>query len=763
VIVFLFLLLTGSVARAALSVAVRARLDVRAETVVATTILACSIVLAPIYLLGVCGALRRGPLAASVVALAAGAVAASTWGVDRRAQMRRTAHELSRIARAPMDVILEAWRRRSPVLPGLLWCFALFAWMLAAAYLAPSWREWDALWYHEPIIGFSIQNGGFATVDLPAGTIQAINGYPRAAEMLSLWFAIFTGRRFIDLASVLLMPGCFAAVYAMTRRATGDRLVSAGWAAVVCTLPVYAELLQTVYVDPALAAFSAASALFVLRTPLRAREALIGALALAITANIKVSGVIIAIPLAMVAAVQLLRASGPGQRGRALLTIASGGALIIALSAATYARNWITFHNPLWPHMRVRVAWLGIDWPGDFEWGETRATTQGQINANMPWRSFLRELFLPPGGRDNTHGDVQRYGLGLVWIVLPASVIAVLQLLRESLFAVVGNASRRDRERLLQAWVLTAVVVLALATSINRTQVRYQLMTIALWIPVVAWTFRRRSPLGESLAFATLVGSFASTAWDMPMWRSFPGPSDLVALWKTDAPQRELEPRFGAPVVTEVGLAREAELTAGKTVITDDFVFPAVLWNNDYSNRVVYVRPGVDLATKADELGATWIYANSRSAADRLRANPDWKGIGALYVEGWGTAFRRVARPIAYTSDEAGGNVAVVDLSHAEVVANIPVGKRPRGVKLSPDRTLLYVALSGSPRGGPGIDESKLPPPDRSADGIGIVDVATRKLVKIIPSGQDPETFDIAPDGARTGSTSTSPPNKTER
>ena len=105
------------------------------------------------------------------------------------------------------------------------------------------------------------------------------------------------------------------------------------------------------------------------------------------------------------------------------------------------------------------------------------------------------------------------------------------------------------------------------------------------------------------------------------------------------------------------------------------------------------------------------------------------------------------ATALAYTSDEAGDSVAVVDVSRAEVVANIPVGKRPRAVKLSPDRALLYVALSGSPRVGPGVDESKLGPPDRSADGIGVVDVATRKLVKLIPSGQDPETFDIAPDG----------------
>jgi YVTN family beta-propeller protein len=104
-------------------------------------------------------------------------------------------------------------------------------------------------------------------------------------------------------------------------------------------------------------------------------------------------------------------------------------------------------------------------------------------------------------------------------------------------------------------------------------------------------------------------------------------------------------------------------------------------------------------------------------------------------------------RPLVYTSDEDSGYVTAVDPVTAAVVARIRVGKRPRGMKLSRDGKLLYVALSGSPRAGPGVDESKLPPPERSADGIGVVDLATRTLVRVLPSGQDPEAFDLSPDG----------------
>ena len=100
-----------------------------------------------------------------------------------------------------------------------------------------------------------------------------------------------------------------------------------------------------------------------------------------------------------------------------------------------------------------------------------------------------------------------------------------------------------------------------------------------------------------------------------------------------------------------------------------------------------------------------------------------------------------------YVSDETDGNVLVIDPEAGRLLERIPVGKRPRGLHLSHDGKLLYVALSGSPIAPPGVDESKLPPPDRSADGIGVVDLDARKLVRTLPSGQDPEAFDLSLDG----------------
>ena len=100
-----------------------------------------------------------------------------------------------------------------------------------------------------------------------------------------------------------------------------------------------------------------------------------------------------------------------------------------------------------------------------------------------------------------------------------------------------------------------------------------------------------------------------------------------------------------------------------------------------------------------------------------------------------------------YVTNETTGDLTVIDSATMDVVANVHLGKRPRGIRASPDHKSIYVALSGSPIGGPGVDEDTLPPPDKSADGIGIFDVEQNKVVRVIEGGSDPESFDVSQDG----------------
>src|ERR1700761_1377351 len=105
------------------------------------------------------------------------------------------------------------------------------------------------------------------------------------------------------------------------------------------------------------------------------------------------------------------------------------------------------------------------------------------------------------------------------------------------------------------------------------------------------------------------------------------------------------------------------------------------------------------------------------------------------------------SEPRIYVTNEVSGDLSIIDSGNYNVLATVPLGKRPRGIHPSPDHQTIYVALSGSPIAGPDVDESTLPPPDKSADGIGVFDVAQRKVVRMLKAGSDPENFDVSPDG----------------
>ena len=107
------------------------------------------------------------------------------------------------------------------------------------------------------------------------------------------------------------------------------------------------------------------------------------------------------------------------------------------------------------------------------------------------------------------------------------------------------------------------------------------------------------------------------------------------------------------------------------------------------------------------------------------------------------------SEPRIYVTNEVSGDLSIIDSGNYNVLATVPLGKRPRGIHPSPDHKTIYVALSGSPIAGPDVDESTLPPPDKSADGIGVFDVAQNKVVRIIPGGSDPENFDVSQDGTQ--------------
>ena len=125
-------------------------------------------------------------------------------------------------------------------------------------------------------------------------------------------------------------------------------------------------------------------------------------------------------------------------------------------------------------------------------------------------------------------------------------------------------------------------------------------------------------------------------------------------------------------------------------------------------------------------------------------------GCGALPEEASDPAPEAAPPPYhVYVTNEYSGDLTVIAGGTNEVLATVPLGQRPRGIKVSPDGSQLFVALSGSPPAPPGIDTSTLPPPDRSADGIGVFDRAAGEVVQVVHAGTDPEQLAVSADGTR--------------
>src|SRR5579863_10495257 len=119
---------------------------------------------------------------------------------------------------------------------------------------------------------------------------------------------------------------------------------------------------------------------------------------------------------------------------------------------------------------------------------------------------------------------------------------------------------------------------------------------------------------------------------------------------------------------------------------------------------------------------------------------------------------------LVYVSNERSGDVTIIDGADHRALGTIAVGKRPRGIHASPDGKTVYVALSGTPIAAPPQLDAKGNPifqrgkddddedsvkSDKSADAIGVIDVAQNKLTRKISAGSDPEEFSLSKDGTR--------------
>lgn len=609
------------------------------------------LIIVPIYVLGLLNMLYAGWLAASVCGLSTAWLAFAATRLGPRAAAAESARTLVAYVRLPFDAFVACVKDRSFAAFGVVIAVVLFVWATAQAALAPTWGDWDCLWYHEPMIGFSIQNHGFRAVSIDAFS-QKVNGYPRLTEMSMLWFGIFHGRWAVDLLNPIMVPMLACATYTLTYDVGRDRSTAIGFGAVAASLPGVIRILPTTLVDVHALALLVTAVAFGLRRNLRLADAWVTAFAVALGLGSKT---IMLVPGGLVCLLMIARLFASrrslGSRGVAL-TLGGGALVVTSVLAATYLRNYVLFHSPLWPDRAIDIPWLGIHWPGNYtSFDDPRAPLPDQIPHGL--QDQLKRLYSVPFSTNVGHAwQIADYGLGTPWALIPISVVTAFAIVADALASLrsrfVGSPEPEERGAArAQLWRLLFVLLPSLYLIPAFHVGRYHLLSLLVVCACVTWMGARFGArrMVEALVAAMIIGNTCTLAWNDRGWLR--GPELLAQMANTPIPLRFHKVEFVPADRVETAMPREREIGPGDVVVFERIAYLALLWNDHYSNRVVWLEDVPNPLVGARRRHAEWIYAARGGWLDTAAGRPGsgWAFVGGLEIEGFGNIYRRVPSP----------------------------------------------------------------------------------------------------------------------
>jgi hypothetical protein len=518
------------------------------------------------------------------------------------------------LASIPASALRETARARSPVFVGVLFSGALLAYSVVLVYFL-SLCTWDGFLYHEPIVGYALQNHGFSAVPLPPSqAVQATNGYPRLCEAVSLWLVVFTDKTFIELPNTIAAAAMMLAAYAMARRFT-DRTTSIGFAVVLLLVPHAWHNLCATYIDVQVAFFLLVAMYYASRPELRVRDVWLATLGMALAESSKLSSFLWAPSIMLIAYGRIAWHAWRTRRGAVLAAVLGGGAALVAVAGTTLVRNWIEFKDPIWPISYTNPA-LGIDWRG--------VATYAEALGPMPARDVMKLAYEPPVGG---MFDILRRSLGMAmpWIIFPVSAIAIAAAAVQGVFEIL----RRERGPALGLWMLLVPALFSIATTTGLHQPRYILHALGALLVACGWLLRGRrwARARDGLVTAALALSIIPFFWARD------------AEWAT---RKELADILAHPFATRaysehppfdyLSRQRFEDIGPGDRVAyTQDFHMVGAAWNFDFSNRVYYAPFGEarSFMTQIEALDPKWVYVGPSSPARAaLERTGQWQLLG---------------------------------------------------------------------------------------------------------------------------------------
>jgi hypothetical protein len=616
----------------AVGIALRAAPAGRAELGVVSILSFFTLLGAPIFLLGYTSTLTPRNLAGVSLFLFTIVLVVLARRRGLRAHLRECRDAALSLAKLPFDAIAEAWRARSFVAFGLFVTFGILAAATVLTFFVP-FQSWDGFFYHEPIVGYAIQNHGFESVSLPSVfTVQSTNGYPRLCESLSLWFCIFTDRSLIEIVPELAMPALLLCVFALARRFT-DRVAAMGWSMVLFFVPHVWHGLCSTYLDIDVALFALTAMYYASRPAYRVRDCVIASLGLALVVASKGSGLLWAPPIALIAYGRLIVRFIRARTLATLATIAGTFSGVTFVASLTLVKNWREYGNPLWP-FKYKIPFLHIDWPG--------LTTTQEMLPTQPWGELLKQTTNPPAG--GMTDIMQRgYGTGFVWVVLPLGIVAMIA----ATIALARELVRlRWRAPITNLWMVLFPALVSLKTTLSIVeQPRYNIHIMAATIVACAWLLRRRAWLRvrEGVIGGAIALSLLQFFW---LRDANLAPPEEIAEHLADP----FAPRAYShtPSIDLLGPERYAEIHAGDRVVCDEHLeFVGDLWNFDFSNRVEFVpyTSDDDYVARIDKVDPKWVcVGNGSPSRSALEKTGKWSFVGRLSAPYDNVVLRRSKR-----------------------------------------------------------------------------------------------------------------------
>lgn len=562
------------------------------------SLLGFALLVTPAYLLAFAGLFRPGIVGSAGFTVALGALALGGWG-----RWPKTGRAIGAYLTAPFRLVRSLWAEREHVAAlGLIFVLSVWAWTFLLTYLAPS-HTWDGIWYHDSIVGLTLQNEGFAWAELPTEH-QVVNGYPRLIETLGALFVVLSDQTWIEAPASLGWPLVAVAFVALVRTLTPWRGGAIALACALITTPALVLELHSTYIDIPVTFLVVAALAYLCQAKPERRDLWLAGLALGLFAGAKGTALLLAPVLGFFG---LCRAVGVGRREGALAAIVPiGGALLFVgmYAGPLYLRNYLQSESPIWP-VAFASETLGV-------------TFEGPVDTVVRWppmESWLKETFGPPV-QGSYHADSRPHGYGhaLPFILPPLFLAALLRIRRAP-----GPAR----------WMLVIGMAMAAVIPNLLWWGRFAILAIA---PLLAFASHRvlakgRRALANGLLGTMLFVHALTLWWAEPSW----GEPASEVVEKLRMPPLERAAHVSGVLMgdPEVFRARDAELDSGDVILLGGLIgFPALAWNRRMTNDVHFARPG-DLLSQADELDAEWLMLPT-SIERRVQRGDDWQRVGMI-------------------------------------------------------------------------------------------------------------------------------------